>query len=362
MSENILFVSGGEYGDIYGTSLAASLKEIVPAISVRRIRGGDTVAGNRIRETDFLTEVLDREKVDCIILADQTVFDLRFIRKTKNKGIPVIYYGGVHDRPLKRGQVRKLKGLIDKVLAIFPFEVPLFEEGGVAVEFVGHPLVDIVDRTISQDEAKAALGYDRSEKPVALIAGTDGDEARNLLRLMVEGAAEAAEISTRKVKLVIPDGERYEESFLNDMVKISPRRVAVFKGQRDIALRASHVAVVVAGPVTVEAALSDTYMVILQKVSALSSLLSNLRGESRFYGLPNIIMNTLLFPELVGKDITLKKITEEVGGLVEGGFGLTMEEIDQGLAQVRERLGAPGTIREAAEAICRLMGCEPAAV
>jgi len=356
MGKTILFVSGGEYGDIYGKSLAISLKDILSTITLKCIKGGDVRRTGNGSPTDALKRELESEKVDCIILADQPSFDLDFIRKAKDKGMSVIHYAGAYNPSLISRRLKKLTGLIDKVLAIFPFETPLYTAAGIDVEFVGHPLVDIVDCTVSHDESKAILGYDSTEVPITLIAGGNTDEAEQLLRVMVEGAAEAAEITTRKVKLIIPDAERFEESLLNDLIQISPRRLKIFKGQRPTALRASHGAVVVAGTATIEAALSETHMLTLRKIPMVSHFLSKLRGGDRFISLPNTILNRPQFPELVQKDVTPNKITEEVGVLLEGGYTYTIEEMDDGLAKVREELGPPGTIRRAAEAICRIMG------
>lgn len=354
MGKTILFVNGGEYGDIYSKSLAMSLKDILPTITVKCIgRGELRRTGTGGLATDTLNRELNSEKVDCIILVDQPSFDLHFIKEAKNKGISVIHYAGAYNSSLKSSRLKKLNGLIDKVLAIFPFEIPLYTETGIDAEFVGHPLVDIVDCTISRDEAKATLGYDRTEVPITFIPGGYADEAEQLLRVMVEGAAEAAEISTKKVKLVIPDAERYEESLLNDLIQISPRRAKSFKGQRSTALRASHGAVVVAGTPTIEAALSGACILILQKTSAFSYFLSNLRGRNKFLGLPNIILEKPLFPELVQKDVTPKKITEAMVVILEDHYGL--DERNHGLAEVREKLGPPGTIKRAAEAICRVV-------
>jgi lipid-A-disaccharide synthase len=355
MGKTILYVSGGEYGDIYSKSLAISLKDIRPEITVKCIGAGDLRRnGSDSLTTDALNRELESEKIDCIILADQPSFDLHFIKKAKNKDIPVIHYAGAHNRLLKNRQLKKLTGLIDKVLTVFPFETPLYAAAGIDAEFVGHPLIDIVDCTVSRDEAKAKLGYDSTEVPITLIPGGCADEAEQLLRLMVEGAAEAAEISTRKVKLIIPDAERYKENTLNDLIKISPRRLKTFKGQRSTALKASHSAVVVAGTPTIEAALSDACFLVLQKTSTISHFLSRLRGRDKFLSLPNIILDKPLFPELVQRDVTSKRITEEMVILLEAYY--VLEEMYHGLAEVREKLGPPGTIKRAAEAICRIIG------
>jgi len=353
MAEKILFVSGGEYGDLYVAALTASMKDIRPGVTVKCIGGGAGSSGTGGPATSGLDRELDEGKVDCIVLADQHLFDLHLMKKAKGMGIPVMDYAGVHGRSLKRRQLRKLRGLIDMVLAVFPFEAAMYKEAGVDVEFVGHPLVDIVDRSMSQTEAKAALGYDWTEAPVVLIPGGSAEDANELLRLMVEGAAEAAAWSMRKVRLVIPDAERYDESLLNDLIEAAPRKPRAIKGQRHTALLASDAAVVAAGTATVEAAVAGTHMLIIQKTSPFSYFLSNLMEGEILYGFPNIILDRTLCPELVQNDATPKNITIELGGILESA---TREETDHGLAEVRETLGGPGTVRRAAEAILRVMG------
>src|SRR3990170_4309528 len=112
MGENMLIVSGGEYGDIFGASLSSSLKDMMPAITVKCIGGGMGRTGNDGPAAGALDKELDGGKVNCIVLADQPSFDLRFIKKAKNMGASVIYYAGAHNRPLKSRQLKKLSGLI----------------------------------------------------------------------------------------------------------------------------------------------------------------------------------------------------------------------------------------------------------
>ncbi|HZX36464.1 MAG TPA: hypothetical protein VFF54_08270 [Thermodesulfobacteriota bacterium] len=351
MAEKIFLVSYGEYGDLYVASLASSLKEIRPEAIVKCIGAahGHSKGG--------LERELESEKPDCIVLADQSVFDFHLMEKAKTRGIPVVDYAGAAGRSLKTRRLVKLRGLIDRALAVFPFETAMYKQAGVDVEFVGHPLVDIVDCSMSRTEAKAALGYDWTEALVALIPGDGGaEETMERLRVIVEGAAEAAAWSSRKVRLVIPDAEKYEEEFLNGLIKAAPRKPKAVKGQRQLALRAASVAVIGAGTATVEAALSGAHMLIIRKTLGLSYYLSNFlskfAGRGISYGLPNIILGRPLCPELVQKDVTAKNITIELGGLLESA---TKEETDHGLAEVRAALGEPGTVRRAAEAILRVM-------
>ncbi len=350
MTKKIFLISGGEYGDLYAAALVSSINGIGgirPEAAVKRF-------GAESRANGALEEELKCEKPDCVVLIDQPAFDFPLMEKAKKSGIPVIDYAGSHDRTSKGRHLKKLKGVVDKVLAAYPFEHDAYREAGADVEFVGHPLVDIVDCSMSRTEAKAALGYDRTEEPVALIPGSGRpEETMDQLRLIVEGAAEAAAWSSRKVRLVIPDAEKYDEGFLNDLIDAAPRKPKAIKGHRQTALRASDAAVIIAGTATVEAALCGAHMLIIRKTLGLSRFFSNFAPPDMLYGLPNIILDKPLFPELAQKDAIPKNITVEVGGLLESD---TAEEMEQGLAEVRRALGGPGTIRRAAEAILRVMG------
>lgn len=350
MTKKIFLISGGEYGDLYCAALASSINGIggiKPEAAVKRF-------GMESRANGDLEEELKGEKPDCLVLIDQPAFDFPLMEKAKSSGIPVIDYAGSHDRTSKGRHLKKLKGVVDKVLAAYPFERGAYKEAGVEVEFVGHPLVDIVDCSMTRTEAKAVLGYDRTEEVVALIPGNGRpEEIMDRLRLIVEGAAEAAAWSSRKVRLVIPDAERYDEGFLNGLIEAAPRRPKAIKGHRQTALRASDAAVVATGTATVEAALCGAHMLIIRKTLGLSRFFSKFAPAEMLYGLPNIILEKTLFPELVQKDATAKNITVEIGGLLESD---TAEEMEQGLAEVRRALGEPGAVRRAAEAILRVMG------
>lgn len=344
MSKKILLVSTGEYGDIYGAALSAAMREMAPGITVK-FMGSPGRPGIESSTAGALNSGAVDARFDCIILTDQPCLNIPFLKKVKRDDTTVIYYGGTADGPPKGTALKKVSALTDMALAQFPSETTPYREAGIKVDFVGHPLVDIMESSLSLKEAKAVIGYDRTELPVSIIPGDGGEP---LLRKMFEGAAEAAAVSTRKVRLVVPDAERYGEGILNDLVKISPKRIKVLKGQRQAALRASEVAVVAAGPATLEAALAGTHMITIKKTALLSNFMNKLMKKNRFASLPNIILNRPLCPELSRMEAKPIKITQELAGLIESS---TKDEIDRGLAEIKERLGPQGTVRRAAEAV-----------
>ena len=375
----------GGVGDIHGASLIEELKELIPSLKIFGMGGprmreagqegfdvGDLavvgvaeVVGKLpaiLRRFKELKEILDRERIDGVILIDYPDFNLRFAKEAKKRGIPVIYYISPQVWAWRKGRVKKIARLVDKMLVVFPFEVPIYEEAGVDVEFVGHPLLDRVSCPLDKNEAKAALGYERTEVIVTLLPGSRKEEADRLLPPMLEGAIEAAEVSRWKVRILIPASENIDETLLNSVLEGCPEYVKTIEGQMYTALRASDTAVIASGTATLEAALIGTPMLIVYKLSTLSFMLAKLLVGLEYVGLPNIVAEEPIVPELIQGSVTPAKITEELMWLIEGGA--TTMEMMAGIERIGEVLGKPGASKRAAEAVYRVLeastGVKPA--
>jgi lipid-A-disaccharide synthase len=383
--KRILIISGEASGDIHGASLIEELKELIPSLKIFGMGGprmreagqegfdvGDLavvgvaeVVGKLpaiLRRFKELKEILDRERIDGVILIDYPDFNLRFAKEAKKRGIPVIYYISPQVWAWRKGRVKKIARLVDKMLVVFPFEVPIYEEAGVDVEFVGHPLLDRVSCPLDKNEAKAALGYERTEVIVTLLPGSRKEEADRLLPPMLEGAIEAAEVSRWKVRILIPASENIDETLLNSVLEGCPEYVKTIEGQMYTALRASDTAVIASGTATLEAALIGTPMLIVYKLSTLSFMLAKLLVGLEYVGLPNIVAEEPIVPELIQGSVTPAKITEELMWLIEGGA--TTMEMMAGIERIGEVLGKPGASKRAAEAVYRVLeastGVKPA--
>ena len=383
--KRILIISGEASGDIHGASLIEELKELIPSLKIFGMGGprmreagqegfdvGDLavvgvaeVVGKLpaiLRRFKELKEILDRERIDGVILIDYPDFNLRFAKEAKKRGIPVIYYISPQVWAWRKGRVKKIARLVDKMLVVFPFEVPIYEEAGVDVEFVGHPLLDRVSCPLDKNEAKAALGYERTEVIVTLLPGSRKEEASRLLPPMLEGAIEASEASSFKVRILIPATENIDETLLNSVLEGCPEYVKTVEGQMYTALRASDTAVIASGTATLEAALIGIPMLIVYKLSTLSFMLAKLLVGLEYVGLPNIVSEKPIVPELIQGSVTPAKITEELMWLIEGGA--TTMEMMAGIERIGEVLGKPGASKRAAEAVYRVLeastGVKPA--
>jgi len=376
MEKRVLIISGEASGDIHGASLIEAMKELIPSLKVVGMGGpkmreagqegfdvGDlAVVGvaevvgklpailRRFRE---LKEVLNGEKIDAVILIDYPDFNLRFAKEAKKKGIPVIYYISPQVWAWRKWRLKKIARLVDKMLVVFPFEVPLYESVGVDVEFVGHPLLDRVHCPMEKNEAKNALGYDRTEVLVTLLPGSRKEEVSRLLPPMLEGAIEAAEVSRWKVRIVIPAAENIDPTLLSNLLEGAPEYVKAFKGEMYTTLRASDTAVIASGTATLESAIIGTPMLIVYKLSTLSYLLAKILVGLEYVGLPNIISEKPIVPELIQGSVTPANITVELMWLIEGGA--TTMEMMAGIERIGEVLGKPGASKRAAEAICKIL-------
>ncbi|MCP3677651.1 MAG: lipid-A-disaccharide synthase [Deltaproteobacteria bacterium] len=384
--KRILIISGEASGDIHGAALIEELKGLIPSLKIFGMGGprmreagqegfdaGDMavvgvaeVVGKLpaiLRRFKELKSILDREKIDGVVLIDYPDFNLRFAKEAKKRDIPVIYYISPQVWAWRRGRVKKIARLVDKMLVVFPFEVPIYEEVGVDVEFVGHPLMDRVSCPLDKNEAKAALGYHRTEVVVTLLPGSRKEEISRLLPPMLEGAIEAAEASRWKVRIIIPAAENIDETLLNTLLQGCPEYVKTVKGQMYTALRASDTAAIASGTATLESAIIGTPMLILYKLSTFSYMLAKLLVGLEYVGLPNIVSETPIVPELIQGSVTPANITEELCWLIEGGA--TTMEMMAGIEKIRDgSLGKPGASKRAAEAVFRVLepttGVKPA--
>src|SRR5262249_7236603 len=99
-------------------------------------------------------------------------FNLQLARQARQAGIPVLYFIPPQLWAWRRGRMRQMARRVSRVLAVLPFERELYESAGVPVEFVGHPLLDVLPLDLSRDEARRRPRLDPSEVVVGRLPGT----------------------------------------------------------------------------------------------------------------------------------------------------------------------------------------------
>jgi len=228
---------------------------------------------------------------------------------------------------------------------ILPFEKDVYAEMGVDVDFVGHPLLDAVNRSRSREEALAAFGLRDAWPLVALLPGSRAKEVTSLLPEMA-GAAEILIRDFPDAQFVLPLAETVDPALVQGILSGHPVPVTVLTGQMYDAVGISDAAMVASGTATLETALLGTPMVIAYRISPLTAAVGRRVIRVQHIGLVNLIAGRTLAPELVQENATAQRLAAEVKALLMDRE--RRDAIRCELAAIRSKLGQPGASLRAA--------------
>ncbi len=295
---------------------------------------------------DLLAEV-DRERPDLAVLVDYPDFNLRVARALHRRRIPVVYYVSPQVWAWRPRRLRAIRDHVTHMIVIFPFEAKVYEDAGVPVTFVGHPLVDLVAPERDRNGFLASHGLDPARPVVALLPGSRGKEiAHNLPPLA--GAVRLLAERRPDLQFLAAVGPSIDPHTLRAGL---PPNVALVQGRTHAVLSAANVAVVASGTATVEAALLGTPMVVVYRLSALTYHLGRRFVKVPHVAMANLIAQNGIVPELIQDEFTPERVADAVLPLL-GAAGDAMREA---LAEVRRRLGAPGASGRAADVVTGLL-------
>jgi len=289
-----------------------------------------------------------RRRAPLAILVDSPGTHLGVARRLKNNGIRVGYFIGPQVWAWRPGRVRVVKRLVERMVVIFPFEEAIYREAGVLVNFVGHPLVDVVKASMSRTEFAERHGLDAGRPIVTLLPGSRRSEIERHYPLIMEACERLSrEAQTRgAIQFVLAAAPALETELFAPYAKpgVSVTRV---EGATYDALSAADCAIVASGTATVEAALLGTPMVVVYRVSPTSAFVLKRMVRSPFIAMVNLIAGRRVVPELIQDQFTSESVVEEVRKLLESPAA--RDEMKAGLAEVRTTLGPGGAIERAAD-------------
>jgi lipid-A-disaccharide synthase len=289
---------------------------------------------------------------DLVVLVDSSGFNLPFARRAQRAGVPVLYYIAPQVWAWRRGRIRKLAKRVDRLAVIFPFEPAVYEGSGVEVEFVGHPLVDILRVTkadLDRGAARKRLGIEPHDRVVALLPGSRRTELRHCLGVYLE-TARVLHARDPRLRFLLPLAPSIDRSSVEARIAEaglpSLLRIQLLESSSLESVIASDVAVIKPGTATLEAALLDCPSVIVARGNALSVALVRRLLKVNALGMPNLIAGRTIVPEFLQDEAQPEKIATSV---LELFAGPAREHQLTALAGVRARLGRGGAARRAAE-------------
>ena len=368
MNLNYFIIAGEASGDLHASHLMRDMKNNNPDINFLGIGGTlmEKEGLNSLIEIDKMAvmgfwEVLKNLKIlkaiekkalytiknkniDAIILVDYPGFNLRIAKKIKkmNPRLPIFYYISPQIWAWKENRINSIKKYIDKMIVIFKFELDWYKKRGVDVEFVGHPFLDIY-KNHDRQKIKEELGLDLNKKYITLFPGSRKQEIRNHLPNMLQAIKDDFfkdfEVLLGQAITLEDDVEKFYQLDKINVIKNNPEK----------ALAVADFAWVASGTSTLESVLLNTPIILVYKTSAFSWHLMKKFVQIEYAGMPNIIMNDRVVPELLQKDFNSTNLINETKMFFNDKS--YQEKMLIAYQNIRNALGEPGASRRAAEHI-----------
>lgn len=271
----------------------------------------------RIRRTVF--QHFCDNPPDVFLGIDAPDFNLHLERKLRDRGITTAHLVSPSVWAWRRGRISKIKRSVDLMLCLFPFETAIYEEHGVPVRFVGHPLADELPNRVDADQARRDLGLRPEGRLLALLPGSREAEVRLLTPLFLQAARQLWQRHP-DLRFVLPAANGDRESQLSDLLKEQPDLpVTMVSGRSREAMAAADAVLLASGTATLEAALLKRPMVVAYRMAAFSWWLVTRLAHTQHVALPNVLAGGDLVPELLQDDATPEAMVNALQPLLSAG-------------------------------------------
>jgi lipid-A-disaccharide synthase len=336
MAREILIVSGEPSGDLLGAGLVRAMGEVNSdvrffgvglggmrdagvdlLISPERMYDLSIVASPSaiikipalLRLRTRIVEEAKRRKPSAVVLIDYPGFNMGLARKLAKLSIPMIYYSPPKAWLWGRWRVRKLEKFFKKLLTLFPFEEKFYRSRvNIDVEWVGHPLSNIAEKIITENVER--------ENAVGVLPGSRLGLIKRNLPIMLDGCRILKEIYP-DIKFILPLAPMVTEDFIRPFLGDMEPHVEISTAGAARTLARCRVAMAIVGTASFESVLLCTPVVVAGRYSRLlAAVARNILGIKP-QGLPNIIAEKKLTPELWQEAMIPKALSHEISHLLE---------------------------------------------
>jgi lipid-A-disaccharide synthase len=371
----VLLSCGEASGDLYAGALVRELRALVPDIDVFGLGGPQFVAAGGRQVADYrefsvngLFEVVsklpqlaaarkqivasaDATPPDVFVPIDFWGFNYRLAQAMVTRGVPVVYYVSPQLWASRPWRMTSMREIAFRVLVIFPFEEAIYQKAGVPVEFIGHPLVELTQAAVPGRQFLEARGLSDSAPTVAILPGSRTNEVSRILPDLV-AAAGIIRPAVPDVQFVVARAPNLADDLFEPLRRANLPRTVIVEGDTDTVLASAGVALTASGTATVQAALHDTPMVVVYRVSPLTYMLGRRLLTVDTFGMVNLIAGSKIVPELIQHDFTPGAVAREAISMLTDASRAA--KIRDGLRDVRRKLGSAGASHRAAQAILKV--------
>ncbi|MFH0793472.1 MAG: lipid-A-disaccharide synthase [bacterium] len=372
-AKKFFIIAGENSGDLHGSNLVRALRELDPDAQFFGLGGeqmksvGVELLRNIVKDlaiigfTEAIAKLpkirrlrnetiawLKRERPDGVILIDYPGFNFIIMKAAKELGIPVFYYICPQFWAWREHRKYELRDNTAKIIVVLPFEESALRETGADATYVGHPLLDIMNLTMTREEVFGHFGFDPKKRLIGIIPGSRKSEVDALLPVMLEAAERVSE-AMPDVQFTLPRATTIRGDLIKSILARYNIPVKIVDEYRYNVRSCLDFAWVKSGTATLETALLGTPMLIVYKVSWLSWMLAKSIVKVPFISLVNLIANDLVVPELLQNEATAQNIAERTLRFYDRPE--EQERMTYQLAKIREKMGGPGASARAAKII-----------
>jgi len=370
-----MLIAGEASGDMHGALLVEELRKIDSGIIVSGI-GGDKMraAGMNllyhIKSMSFLgfaevikhlphikkvrkslVEYVKEKGIDTVVLIDYPGFNLSIAKKLKKMNVKLIYYVSPQIWAWGAGRIKKIRLLIKKMLVIFRFEEDFYKKAGVDAEFVGHPIIDQVEKynMMPREAFLEKFGLPKDKGILLILAGSRLHEVTDIFPGCIEAAQKIA--ADFNLQIVVGCSANIEEKLFHELAPNC--KFTIIKNFTYELMNYSKFGIIKSGTSTLEAAIFKLPMVVVYKTNIITYLLGRWLIKINNIGLVNIVYGGNVVPEIIQNDVNAPFIYNECKKYLSNTelYKSTVEK----LGEIKQKLGMAGASRKAAQRIYFLM-------
>ncbi|GAB3488563.1 lipid-A-disaccharide synthase [Marinomonas epiphytica] len=336
LAPRYVLVAGEASGDILGANLMASIKAMQPDAIFEGIGGPLMAAQGLVSRVPMdrlsvmgLVEVLGRLREllgirksllqDCLknppnafIGIDSPDFNLPLARKLKQAGIPTVHYVSPSVWAWRQKRIFKIKKSVDLMLALFPFEMPIYQQHGIPVVCVGHTLADEIPLESDVDKARQSLGLSALEEPVfAILPGSREGEVSRLAPLFADTMVQIKN-KLPNASFLIPAANPERQQQIESILAEKGVQACLIAGQSRTVMAAADAVLLASGTAALETMLVKRPMVVSYRVNKLTWAIMKRMIKVPYVSLPNLLSNQTLVPELLQDEATPENLAQQL--------------------------------------------------
>ena len=321
-TQQIAMVAGEASGDLLASLLIPSLQQQWPGVQLHGIGGprmnalgfeswwpvsklavrGYVEVLKHYREIVGIRRQLKQRLLNnpphLFIGVDAPDFNLDLAKDLRQQGIPTVQFVCPSVWAWRAERLQKIRNSVDHVLCLFPFEPALLAQHGIAATFVGHPIAHTIPDQVDKGPVRAALGLDENDLVLTLMPGSRQSEIAQLAPVFLQ-AAKLLQQQHPKLRVLLPVAPGLMAAVQAHVHHGGLKHIRLLDGQSHAALGAADLVLVASGTATLEAALFKRPMVIAYKMPWLSWQITNRKRLQAWVGLPNILCQDFVVPELL---------------------------------------------------------------